>query len=160
MRACKLFELLLGLGFLGRNRRSSGLPREPLGLEPVPAENALCAIPCSVIAFSASTLRNALRASRSALVIGLGRSNSPVVFVISSPSAQVSTRTFTYCFAAGFTSGLGAAAAGSAAVPRSSVAVAQSPDQILMPLTVPTSLQSIGTDGFACFDLALLGAAV
>src|SRR5882724_7131255 len=45
-------------------------------------ENAFCAISCSVIAFSASTWRNALRASRSALVIGLGGSNSPAVFVI------------------------------------------------------------------------------
>src|SRR5207248_8645651 len=41
-------------------------------------ENAFCAISCSVIAFLASTWRNALRASRSALV---------GVFVISSPSA-------------------------------------------------------------------------
>src|SRR4051812_24675703 len=39
-------------------------------------ENAFCAISCSVIAFLASTWRNALRASRSALVGG---------FVISSP---------------------------------------------------------------------------
>src|SRR5437762_1573980 len=42
-------------------------------------ENAFCAISCSVIAFLASTGRNALRASRSALVVG---------FVISSPSAR------------------------------------------------------------------------
>src|SRR5271156_6992896 len=51
------------------------------------AENAFCAIARSVIAFPASTWRNALRASRSALVIGLGGSTSPGVFVISSPSA-------------------------------------------------------------------------
>src|SRR5437016_3337603 len=35
-------------------------------------EKAFCAISCSVIAFLASTWRNALRASRSALVICLG----------------------------------------------------------------------------------------
>src|SRR4029450_93336 len=33
---------------------------------------AFCAISCSVIAFLASTWRNALRASRSALVVGFG----------------------------------------------------------------------------------------
>src|SRR5438876_7610277 len=42
-------------------------------------EKSFCAISCSVIAFLASTWRNALRASRSALVGG---------FVISSPSAR------------------------------------------------------------------------
>src|ERR1700676_1900552 len=53
-------------------------------------ENAFCAVSCSVIAFSASTWRNALRASRSAEVIGLVGATSPgvVVFVISSPSAR------------------------------------------------------------------------
>jgi hypothetical protein len=49
------------------------------------AENAFCAISCSVTAFSASTWRNALRASRTALVIGLNGSTSPGVFVIASP---------------------------------------------------------------------------
>src|ERR1700738_1344703 len=52
------------------------------------AENAFCAISCSVIALPASTWRNALRAARSASVIGMGGSNSPGVFVISSPSAR------------------------------------------------------------------------
>jgi hypothetical protein len=37
-------------------------------------------------------LRNVLRASRSALLIGLGGSNSPGVFVISSPFNPSSTR--------------------------------------------------------------------
>jgi hypothetical protein len=46
-------------------------------------ENAFCAISCSVIAFSASTWRKALRASRSALLIGFCGSTSPGVFVIS-----------------------------------------------------------------------------
>jgi hypothetical protein len=50
-------------------------------------ENAFCAISCSAIAISASTWRNALRASRSALLIGFCGSTSPGVFVISSPSA-------------------------------------------------------------------------
>jgi hypothetical protein len=35
-------------------------------------EKAFCAISCSVIGFLASPWRNALRASRSALVVGLG----------------------------------------------------------------------------------------
>jgi hypothetical protein len=30
-----LTRLLLGLGFLGRDRRPRGLPRQPLGLEPL-----------------------------------------------------------------------------------------------------------------------------
>src|SRR5207249_7568594 len=50
-------------------------------------EKAFCAISCSVIAFLASTWRNALRASRSALVICLGGRSPSGVFVISSPSA-------------------------------------------------------------------------
>jgi hypothetical protein len=40
-------------------------------------ENAFCAISYSIIAFLASTWRNAFCASRSALVIGLGGSNLP-----------------------------------------------------------------------------------
>src|SRR5271169_1435114 len=48
-------------------------------------ENAFCAISCSVIAFSASTWRNALRASRSTLLIGFGGSTSPGIFITSSP---------------------------------------------------------------------------
>jgi hypothetical protein len=48
-------------------------------------ENAFCAISCSVIAFSASTWRIALRASRSTLVIGFGGSTSPGIFITSSP---------------------------------------------------------------------------
>jgi hypothetical protein len=71
----------------------------------------------------------------------------------------------TYCFSAGgFASGVGAGGAGSAvgAVPRSPDAAAQSPAQILVPLTDPNSLHPIGADGFACFSgLPLtLGAAV
>jgi len=55
----------------------------------------------------------------------------------------------TYCFSAGgFASGVGVGAAGSAVgVVRSSGAAAQSPAQILVPLTVSTSLQAIGADG-------------
>jgi hypothetical protein len=54
----------------------------------------------------------------------------------------------TYCF--GFASGDGVGAAGSAVgvVPRSSDAAAHSPAQSLVPLTVPTSLQPIGSFGF------------
>jgi hypothetical protein len=73
---------IIGPGAAASRANRSALSRSRL------AENAFRAISCSVIAFSASTWRNALRASRSALVIGLGRSNSPVVFVISSPSAR------------------------------------------------------------------------
>src|SRR6266404_5601788 len=68
-----------------------------------------------------------------------------------------------YCLSAagGFASGVGAGAAGSAVVPRSSDGAAQSPAQSLVPLTVPTSLQPIGADGFTCFTgLLPLGAAV
>ncbi len=55
----------------------------------------------------------------------------------------------------------GGGAAGSAVVPRSSDGAAQSPAQSLVPLTVPTSLQPIGADGFTCFTgLLPLGAAV
>src|SRR5207245_6418045 len=50
-------------------------------------EKAFCAISCSVITFLGSTSRNALRASRSALVICLGGRSPSGVFVISSPSA-------------------------------------------------------------------------
>jgi hypothetical protein len=57
-----LFAPFLRPGFLRCGRCPGSLSRQPLGLEP---------LPCSVIAFSASTWRNALRASRSALVIGL-----------------------------------------------------------------------------------------
>src|SRR5713226_1656421 len=63
-----------------------------------------------------------------------------------------------YCFAAagGFASGSSAGVA-----PRSSAAGAQSPAQSLVPLTVPTSLQSIGTCGFTCRgDFPVLGASV
>ena len=61
----------------------------------------------------------------------------------------------------GFVLGVGAGAAGSAVVPRSSDDAAHSPAQSLVPLTVPTSLQPIGADGFACFTgLPSLGAAV
>src|SRR5258708_3081242 len=52
--------------------------------------------------------------------------------------------------AGGFASGAGAGATGSAVVPRSSDGAAQSPAQSLVPLTVPTSLQPIGADGFCC----------
>ena len=63
--------------------------------------------------------------------------------------------------AGGFASGAGAGAAGSAVVPRSSDGAAQSPAQSLVPLTVPTSLQPIGADGFTCFTgLLPFGAAV
>jgi hypothetical protein len=68
-----------------------------------------------------------------------------------------------YCLSAagGFASGFGAGAAGSAVVPGSSDGAAQSPAQSLVPFTVPTSLQPIGADGFACFTgLPPLGAAV
>ena len=70
-----------------------------------------------------------------------------------------------YCFTAGgFASGAGAGAAvsGERVVPRSSDASAQSPAQSLVPLTVPTSLQPIGTCGFICFNglPPTLGAAV
>ena len=63
-------------------------------------------------------------------------------------------RLTTYCFSAGgFASGVGAGASGSGVgvAPRSSGAATQSPAQILVPLTVPTSLQPIGATGFACF---------
>ena len=70
--------------------------------------------------------------------------------------APARAQTVTYSFAAGgFGSGAGAGAAGSAAgvVPRSSDdAAAQSPAQSLVPLTVPTSLQPIGANGFTCFN--------
>jgi hypothetical protein len=63
--------------------------------------------------------------------------------------------------AGGFASGADAGATGSAVVPRSSDGAAQSPAQSLVPLTVPTSLQPIGADGFACFTgLPPLGAPV
>src|SRR5712671_3899600 len=63
--------------------------------------------------------------------------------------------------AGGFASGAGAGATGSAVVPRSSDGAAQSPAQSLVPLTVPTSLQPIGADGFTCFTgLLPLDAAV
>src|SRR6266699_5615851 len=65
---------------------ASGASRSALSRSRL-ADNAFCAISCSVIACSASTWRNTFRASRSALVIGLGGSNSPGVFVISSPLA-------------------------------------------------------------------------
>ena len=67
-----------------------------------------------------------------------------------------------YCLpAGGFASGVGAAGSAEGVAPRSSGAVTQSPDQILVPLTVPTSLQPVGAEGFACFSgLPLLGAAV
>src|SRR6266446_503237 len=51
-------------------------------------ENAAWAISCSLIAVAASTWRNALRASHSALVICFGGSISPGVFVISLPLAD------------------------------------------------------------------------
>ena len=77
-------------------------------------------------------------------------------------SAGLSTKRPNYSLGAGgFASGAGAGATGSAGVPRSSDGAAQSPAQSLVPLTVPTSLQPIGVDGFACFpDLPPLGAAV
>jgi hypothetical protein len=70
-----------------------------------------------------------------------------------------------YCLAAGgLGSGGGAGSAGSAvgAAPRSSGAAAQSPAQILVPLTIPTSLQPIGASGLVCFSglPPTLGAAV
>ena len=91
-----LTRLLLGLGFLRCDRRPGGsrVSRSALSRSRL-AENAFCAISCSVIAFSASSWRNASRASRSALVIGFGGSNSPGLFVISSPLARVNgSRTF------------------------------------------------------------------
>jgi hypothetical protein len=70
----------------------------------------------------------------------------------------------TYCFSAGgFTSGVGAGSAGSAVgVVRSSGAAAQSPAQILVPLTDPKSLQPIGAGGLTTFSrlVPTLGAAV
>jgi hypothetical protein len=71
----------------------------------------------------------------------------------------------TYCFSAGgFASGVGDGAPGSAegVAPRSSGAAAQSPAQILVPLTDPNSLQAIGADGLTCFNRLppTLGAAV
>jgi hypothetical protein len=71
----------------------------------------------------------------------------------------------TYCFSAGgFTSGVGAGGSGSGVgvAPRSSGAAAQSPAQILVPLTDPTSLQAIGADGLTCLNRLppTLGAAV
>src|SRR5450755_155898 len=48
------------------------------------AENAFCTISCSVTDFSASIWRNALCASRTALVIGLNGSTSPGLFVTAS----------------------------------------------------------------------------
>jgi hypothetical protein len=71
----------------------------------------------------------------------------------------------TYCFSAGgFASGVGAGASGSAegVAPRSSGAAAQSPAQILVPLTDPNSLQAIGADGLTRFNRLppTLGAAV
>src|ERR1700688_3604938 len=69
-----------------------------------------------------------------------------------SPSARA------YCFAAagGFASGSPTGAA-----PRSSAAGVQSPAQSLVPLTVPTNLQPIGTCGLTCFvGLPALGASV
>src|ERR1700730_9898645 len=53
-----------------------------------------------------------------------------------------------YCFSAGgFASGVGGGPA-VGAVPRSPDAAAQSPAHSLVPLTVPTSLQPIGSFGF------------
>jgi hypothetical protein len=71
----------------------------------------------------------------------------------------------TYCLGVGgFASGADAGATGSGlgVVPRSSEAAAQSPAQSLVPLTVPTSLQPSGANGFACFSglPPALGAAV
>jgi hypothetical protein len=62
-------------------------------------------------------------------------------------------RLTTYCFSAGgFASGVGAGASGSGVgvAPRSSGAATQSPAQILVPLTVPTSLQPVCARGFTC----------
>ena len=58
-----------------------------------------------------------------------------------------------YCLAPG-ESRVGAASVGSAvgAGPRSSGAAAQSPAQIFVPLTIPTSLQPVGASGFVCFS--------
>src|SRR6266851_5654936 len=83
------FSFALGLAFVSATRvpAASRANRSALSRSRL-LENAFCAISCSVIAFSASTWRNALRASRSAEVIGLGGSISPGVFVIFSPSAQ------------------------------------------------------------------------
>jgi hypothetical protein len=56
----------------------------------------------------------------------------------------------TYCFSAGgIASEVGAG--GSGVAPRSSGASAQSPAQILVPLTDPNCLQAIGADGLTCF---------
>lgn len=68
-----------------------------------------------------------------------------------------------YCLASGGL-GSGAGSAGSAvgAASRSSGAAAQSPAQIFVPLTIPTSLQPIGASGLVCLSglPPTLGAAV
>src|SRR6267142_2126531 len=85
---CGHFPVALGSAFVSATRvpAASRANRSALSRSRL-LENAFCAISCSVIAFSASTWRNALRASRSAEVIGLGGSTSRGVFVISSPPA-------------------------------------------------------------------------
>jgi hypothetical protein len=95
------------------------------------------------------------------LGIGPRRCSQPCLH--SPPPFTLSPMTITYCFGAGFTSGVGAGALGSieGVVPRSSDATAQFPAQILVPLTVPTNVQPIGADGVTRFGgLPLLGAAV
>ena len=56
---------------------------------------------------------------------------------------------FCYCFSVGEAAGGGDESSSAGVVPLSSDAPTQSPAQILVPLTVPTSLQPIGVLGFA-----------
>ena len=78
---CHFAFALRALGFVGGGPAASLASRSALRRSRF-LENAFCATSCSVIAVLASTSRNVLRASRTALVIGLGGSNPPFVFVI------------------------------------------------------------------------------
>jgi len=81
------FFFALGLAFVGGVAAASRASRSAFRRSRF-FENAAWAISCSLIAVAASTWRNALRASRSALVICLGGSISPGAFVIFLPLAD------------------------------------------------------------------------
>src|SRR6266481_4426090 len=108
---------------------------------------------------SVASRRRASAAYRRAPICSAAQSGNNAWVTPPRGGAGLSTKRPNYSLGAGgFASGAGAGAAGSAVVPRSSDGAAQSPAQSLVPLTVPTSLQPIGADGFtsspACYPWA------
>jgi hypothetical protein len=81
--------------------------------------------------------------------------------VLSPRAAREAANCGRYCLSVGAVDGGSGAGSIAGAAPLSSAAPTQSPAHILVPRTVPTSLQPMGACGFACADFfAAFGGAV